>query len=132
MSYQINIIKQTQQNTNFRTVLYTGQLSQLVVMDVKPGESIGQETHEHVEQILFFPSGSGKAVLNGEEKPITAGDIVVVNPGVEHDFINTGTDSLKVYTIYTPANHIDGRIHVTKADAEADVEDEEFGHKVEG
>lgn len=132
MSYQINIINQTQQNTNFRTVLYTGQLSQLVVMDIKPGESIGKETHEHVEQTLFFLSGSGKAVLNGEEKPIMAGDVVVVNPGVEHDFINTGTESLKVYTIYTPPNHIDGRVHVTKADAEADVEDEEFGHKVGG
>lgn len=130
MPYQTNIINQTQQNTNFRTVLQTGQLSQLVVMDIKPGESIGRETHAHVEQTLFFLSGSGKAVLNGEEKSIAAGDVVIVNPGVEHDFINTGTDSLKVYTIYTPPNHIDGRVHITKADAEADTEDEEFGHQV--
>jgi hypothetical protein len=35
--------------------------------------------------------------------------------------------SKEMYTIYSPAHHIDGRVHVTKADAVADVEDEKFG-----
>ncbi|MFA7309188.1 MAG: cupin domain-containing protein [Patescibacteria group bacterium] len=130
MSYQTNIVEKTEGNTNFRTVLFTGKKSQLVVMDIKPGEEIGEETHDHVEQTLFFLSGTGKAILNGVESVVSEGEVVVVTPGTKHNFINTGDTSLKVYTIYAPANHIDGRIHVTPADAMADDEDENFGHAV--
>jgi mannose-6-phosphate isomerase-like protein (cupin superfamily) len=125
-----NIVNETKQNAFFRRVLYTGDKSQLVVMDIKPGEDVGMETHAHVEQTLFFLSGTGMAVLDGVETPIKAGDVVVVPPGTEHDFVNTGNDSLKIYTIYSPPNHFDGRIHKTKADAEADVEDEAYGESV--
>jgi len=127
MSYITNIIKETEANNYFRKVLFTGERSQLVVMDIPAGEEIGEETHAHVEQTLFFLSGTGKAILNGEETAISAGDVVVVTPGTKHNFLNTGTDSLKVYTIYAPPNHINGRIHITKADADKDVEDEAFG-----
>ncbi|HAT68466.1 MAG: hypothetical protein A2481_01395 [Candidatus Yonathbacteria bacterium RIFOXYC2_FULL_47_9] len=128
MPYIKNIIKETEENTNFRKVVFTGGRSQLVVMDIPAGGEIGREQHEHVEQTLFFLSGTGKAILNGVEADISAGDVVVVTPGTEHNFINTGNEPLKVYTIYAPANHIDARIHVTKADADADDEDEAFGH----
>jgi len=127
MSYTTNIIKETEVNNYFRKVLFTGERSQLVVMDIPAGEEIGEETHAHVEQTLFFLSGTGKAILNGEETEIGAGDVVIVTSGTKHNFINTGTDSLKVYTTYAPPNHIDGRIHITKADADKDVEDEAFG-----
>lgn len=130
MSYQKNIIESTKSNTNFRTVLFTGQKSQLVVMDIKPGEEVGLETHDHVEQTLFFLSGHGKALLNGVETVVGAGDVVVVTPGTEHNFINTTNESLKIYTVYSPANHIDGRVHKTMQDAIADDEDEEFGHQI--
>ncbi len=130
MSYQTNILKNTADNTNFRTVLFTGKKSQLVVMDIKPGEEIGLETHDNVEQSLFFMSGTAKAILDGVESVVNAGDVVVVTPGTAHNFINTGTETLKVYTIYAPANHIDGRVHKTPAEAIADQEDEDFGHSV--
>ncbi len=131
MSYITNILKQTKENTNFRKVLFTGGKSQLVVMDIPVGGEIGEEKHDHVEQTLFFMSGAGKAVLNGEESVVTAGDVVVVTPGTTHNFLNTGSESLKVYTIYAPANHIDGRVHKTKADADSDDEDEAFGHSAQ-
>lgn len=131
MSYITNIIKETEENNYFRKVLFTGDRSQLVVMDIPAGGEIGEEIHAHTEQTLFFLSGTGKAILNGEETPIGAGDIVVVTPGTKHNFLNTGIDSLKVYTIYAPPNHIDGRIHATKADADADDEDEAFGENIQ-
>lgn len=130
MSYQKNILEETKNNANFRTVLFTGKKSQLVVMDIKPGEEIGLETHDNVEQTLFFMTGIAKAILDGQESVIKAGDVVIVTPGTAHNFINTGNESVKVYTIYAPANHIDGRIHVTPADAAADQADEDFGHHV--
>ncbi len=131
MSYQTDIFKETKKNAYFRKVLFTGKKTQLVVMDIKPGGDIGEETHKHVEQILFFLSGKGKVVLNGKAKPVKAGEVVVVTPGTKHNFINTGPKSLKIYTIYSPPNHIDGIIHKTKKAAEADTADEAFGSKVE-
>jgi len=131
MSYISHLIEETGANKNFRKVLFTGDKSQLVLMNILPGESVGGETHEHVEQTLFFLSGDGKAILNGIESPIHGGDVVVVTPGTKHNFVNSGSTPLQIYTLYTPPNHIDGRIHATKSDAEADIVDEEFGEGVE-
>ena len=47
---------------------------------------------------------------------------MVVPAGARHNIINTGTESLKLYTIYSPPNHRDGVAHHTRADAEADTE----------
>lgn len=130
MQYITNIIKDTIENTNFRKVLFTGERSQLVVMNIPVGGEIGMETHHNVEQTLFFLSGNGKVFLDDRESLISAGDVVVVTPGTKHNFINTGTVPLKVYTIYTPPNHIDGRTHITKTDADNDDEDEVYGESV--
>lgn len=130
MSTITHIIEETTQNENFRKVVYTGEKSQLVVMSIPPGGEIGEEVHPHVEQTIFILSGNGKAVLEGEESELKAGDALVVTPGARHNVLNSGEDHLKIYTIYAPANHIDGRVHATKADADADTEDEEFGHTV--
>jgi mannose-6-phosphate isomerase-like protein (cupin superfamily) len=130
MFYHANILDETQKNTFFRKVLFTGQKSQLVVMEIPVGGEVGQETHQHVEQTLFFLSGSCKAVLNGEERAIGLGDVVVVPPGTTHNFVNTGTEPLKIYTVYAPPNHIDGRIHKTKAEADLDTADEAVGENV--
>ena len=130
MSYITNIVKKTTENNNFRDVIFTGEKSQLVVMNIPAGGEIGEETHAHVEQTIFIWSGSAKAVLNGQETEMNAGEVVIVTPGTKHNAINTGAGELKVYTVYAPANHIDGVIHVTKADADADIADEAFGEAV--
>ncbi len=127
MSYHSNIVKDTEDNVDFRRVLFTGKNSQLVVMSIPPGGEVGRETHEYTEQTLFFLSGTGKGELDGKEFPIGPGDVVVVVPGTDHNFWNTGTADLKMYTVYAPPNHINGRIHHTKADADADTADEAVG-----
>ena len=130
MSYKTNIFEKTEENNYFRNVLFTGAKSQLVVMNIPPNGEIGEEVHHNVEQTLFFMKGFATSILDGVEGQVMAGDVVVVMPGVKHNFINTGKDPLKVFTVYSPANHLDGRVHKTKADADADVADEDFGEKV--
>lgn len=132
MPYQGNVVSATRANQDFRSVLFTGERSQLVVMNIPPGGEIGEERHDHVEQTLFCLSGSGTVILDGTRSPFAQGDVVVVTPRMLHNFINTGSEPLKIYTIYAPPNHIDGRVHHTKTDADADQADEEFGHKVGG
>lgn len=129
MSFRINIVEAAASNEFFRRVLFTGAKSQLVVMSIPPGGEVGEETHEHVEQTLYFQSGKGEGMLNGETFPVGTGDVVVVTPGTRHNFKNAGDMPLKIATVYAPPNHIDGRIHKTKADADADVEDEAFVFK---
>lgn len=129
MSYIANIVSLTRENPNFRKVLFTGAKSQLVAMRVPAGGEIGEEVHGHVEQTLFVLDGECRVELNGEASTVGAGGVIVVTPGTRHNVINTGAADLVLYTVYAPPNHIDGRVHATKADADADTEDEDFGHK---
>ena len=123
-----NIEKMTLANENFREVVYTAPHCQIVLMTIKVGEEIGVETHEKNDQFFRIESGSGKAVLEGKEYELTDGTALLVPAGTEHNIINTGSVPLRFYTIYAPAHHIDGRVHATKQDAVADVEDETFGN----
>ena len=118
IGYHGDIEELTLANKNFRQVLFTAPHSQLVLMSLLPGEEIGLEVHNEVDQFFRFEKGSGKIILGGEETIIGAGDAAIVPAGAEHNVINTSTmEELKLYTIYSPANHPDGTIHPTKADA---------------
>lgn len=118
----------TRENTDFRRVLYTGEGSQLVLMSLLPSEEIGVETHKENDQFFRFESGQGKVLVNGEEYQVKDGDSVIVPMGAEHNVINvSNTESLKFYTIYSPAHHEDGTVHKTKAEAEK--AEEEFEGK---
>jgi mannose-6-phosphate isomerase-like protein (cupin superfamily) len=113
-----DIEEKTENNTNFRQVLFTGKYAQLVVMNLKPSEEIGMEVHPNVDQFFRFEAGEGKVIIDGEEHLVSDGFAVVVPAGAEHNVINTSTtEELKLYTIYSPPNHPDGTIHPTKADA---------------
>ncbi len=115
-----HIEEETIKNENFRKVLYTGKHAQLVVMSLLPDEEIGMEAHESVDQFFRFEVGEGKAVLNGEEVLFKADDVLIIPAGTNHNIINTSTsDKLKLYTVYSPANHPEGTVHATKAEAMA-------------
>mgnify|MGYP001617936710 CR=1 FL=1 len=119
--YVVNIEKETLGNANFRKVLYTDKNSQLVLMSLAPGEEIGEEIHQ-LDQFIRIEKGSGKTVLGGVEYPITDGWAIVVPQGTKHNVINTGTEPMKIYTVYSPPNHKDGTVHATKAEAEGSSE----------
>ena len=114
------IEKQTSDNSYFRQVLFTGTHCQLVVMSLKPGEDIGNEVHEHVDQFFRIEEGEAKFIFNEKEEHLVhAGDAVVVPAGTFHNVINTSTaEALKLYTLYAPPNHPDGTVHKDKAEAE--------------
>jgi len=127
--YCNNIEELTLENENFRQVLYTGKHSQLVLMALKPLEEIGMEVHEENDQFFRFESGDGKVIIDGNEYEVGDGDAVVVPAGSQHNVINVSAeDSLKLYTIYSPAHHADGTVHATKEDALAN-EEEHFEGK---
>ena len=118
--YIIQIEDATRKNQHYRQVLFTAQHSQLVLMNLKPGEEIGEEVHE-LDQFLRFEEGEGTVILDGERHPVTDGFAVVVPAGTRHNVVNSSqTADLRLYSLYSPPEHKDGTIHKTKRDADAD------------
>lgn len=115
-----NIEEITLANKNFREVLYTSKYSQLVLMSLKPNEDIGMEVHPGNDQFIRFEKGEGECSIDGITHVVTGGMAVVIPAGAKHNITNTsGTEQLKLYTIYSPAHHKDGMVRATKKAAEA-------------
>ncbi len=117
-----NIESLTEKNANFRRVLYTGHNLQLVLMSLLPGEEIGLETHSDRDQFFRVEMGAGEVWIDGARTSVRADDAFIVPAGAQHNVVNTGSEPLRVYTIYGPPEHRDGVIHPTKANAEANEE----------
>jgi mannose-6-phosphate isomerase-like protein (cupin superfamily) len=113
-----NIENDTLENKDFRRVLYTGKYCQLVLMTIEPGDEIGEETHDDVDQFFRFEQGEGKVVIDGAEHIVSDGVAVVIPAGAKHNVINISkTSELKLYTIYSPPEHQDKTLRRTKRDA---------------
>lgn len=117
-----NIEKLTEENMDFRQVLYTGKNLQLVLMSLLPGEEIGTEIHDDRDQFFRIEAGQGDIWIDGVANKVKADDGIIVPAGAEHNVINNGSVPFKLYTIYGPPEHTMGTIHRTKSDADADHE----------
>src|SRR3989339_1613761 len=113
--YIVNIEKETLENTDYRRVLYTAKNSQLVLMNLQPGDEIGQEIH-HLDQFIRIEQGNGKVILDGVETVVEDDFAIVIPAGTEHNVINTGEVEMKLYTVYSPPEHKDGLVEHTKAE----------------
>ncbi len=116
--YSEDVLNMARANEDFRRVLYTAERSQLVLMSVAPGDEIGEEVHDGIDQVLAFVAGEGEAVVEGARSRVSAGSVVVIPAGTRHNFINKGTAPLKLITVYSPPEHPDGTVHRTKAEAD--------------
>jgi mannose-6-phosphate isomerase-like protein (cupin superfamily) len=121
--YVVALEKETRKNSDFRRVLYTGKHSQLVLMNIKPREEIGEETHDDVDQFFRFEGGEGKVIIDGVEHRVKDGDGVIVPASARHNVVNTSKRAnLKLYTIYSPPEHQDGVVRHTRKEAMASEE----------
>lgn len=114
-----DIEKLTEDNGDFRRVLYTGRYLQLVLMTLQPGDEIGAEVHEDRDQFFRIEEGAGEVTIDGVATPVRADSGIVVPAGARHNVVNTGSEPLRLYTLYGPPEHVEGTVHATKADADA-------------
>ena len=112
----------TEENSDFRRVLYTGKNLQLVLMAIEPGGEIGEEVHDDRDQFFRIEKGRGEVVIDGQRSKIKGDDAIIVPAGARHNIVNTDEKPLRLYTLYAPPEHRDSTVHVTKADAEASEE----------
>jgi mannose-6-phosphate isomerase-like protein (cupin superfamily) len=113
MVFNKNIFELAQQNRFFRKEIVTAQHSQVVLMSIPVGGEIGMERHK-VDQILIFVAGHGQAIINGEVSDVYEHHLAFVPAGTDHNFKNTGTDELKLFTIYAPPQHKPGTVEENK------------------
>ena len=97
-----DIEKLTEQSSDFRRVLFTGAHTQVVAMSIAAGEDIGDEVHR-VDQCFFFVDGKGQGVVSGQTTKVEKDEVLCVPAGLRHNIRNTGSEPLKLYTIYSTA-----------------------------
>ena len=113
-------------NDTFRTTLWTGRHLQLTVMCLQPEQEIGLEVHHDTDQFLRVEAGAGLVYMGPTREDLSFqhaladGDVVLVPAGSWHNVVNTGDRPLRLYSIYAPAEHPHGTIHVTKVQADED------------
>ncbi|WP_226665205.1 cupin domain-containing protein [Metabacillus litoralis] len=118
--FVIDIEKATKQNNTFRTALWTGKHLQLTLMDIKAGEEIGLEIHPNLDQFLRIEQGQGIVKMGDSknrldfQKKVFEDYAIIIPAGKWHNLINTGKQSLKLYSIYAPPQHPFGTVHETK------------------
>ena len=115
----------TLRNGAFRTTLWTGTHLQLTLMCLQPEEEIGLEVHHDIDQFLRVEQGAGRVVMGPTrddlsfKRELADDDVVLVPAGWWHNVTNTGSGPLRLYSVYGPAEHEPGTVHLTKAEADA-------------
>ena len=119
-----NMEEVTLQNENYRTTLWTGEHFQLTLMSIPAGGGdIGMEVHPHVDQFLRLEAGTGRVEMGPAEDQITfsqvvkADDAIIIPANTWHNVTNIGEEPMKLYSIYSPANHPFDTEEETKQDA---------------
>ena len=125
-----NLEQQTVENSNYRTVAWSGRYLQLTLMSIPEGDDIGLEVHPETDQFLRLDAGRGRAQLGPTrdnlefDQEVSDGWCILVPAGTWHNVTNIGDEPMQLYAIYAPAHHKPGKVHVTAADAASDADDE--------
>lgn len=118
----------TKENTNYRSVAWSGRYLQVTLMSIPAGKDIGLEAHPETDQFLRLDAGQGRVQMGPAkdrltfDKEVSDGWCVLVPAGTWHNITNTGTEPMQLYAIYAPVHHAAGKVHKTAEDAEADEE----------
>jgi len=116
--YISNIEKDTINNQNYRTVIWTSYDNhmQLTLMSLLPGQEIGSEIHEG-DQFIRVEAGQGVAEIGCNKYLLQDGVAFIIPHGVRHNVINISrTENLKLYSIYSPPEHPSNLIETFKRD----------------
>ena len=125
-----DIERATKENTNYRSVAWSGRYLQVTLMSIPAGGDIGLEVHPETDQFLRLDAGSGRVQMGAAkdkltfEKEVSDGWCVLVPAGTWHNITNIGATPMQVYAIYAPAHHTPGKVQATATAAEADQDDE--------
>ncbi len=113
---KVNIEKKTNANKAYRRVIHTLPKMQVVVMNIPVGSDIKMEKHKNTSQFIRVEKGTARAIVEGKKYKLTAGDSIIIPPGMYHQVINKGKVPLKLYTIYNNMEHRSDLVQMNRPD----------------
>ena len=75
----------------------------------EPGKKVPLHSHDHTEQVMVIVDGSVDMAIEGEWKTLAAGDVVVVNRGLEHELYSKDGVTFLEALAPVPLDHVPDR-----------------------
>ena len=83
-----------------------GEQVLLCRVSYEPGKRVPLHAHEATEQVMVILDGSVDMVIEGEWRTLRAGDVVVVNRGLEHELHSVGGVTFFEALAPVPRDHV--------------------------
>jgi quercetin dioxygenase-like cupin family protein len=75
----------------------------------EPGKRVPLHKHDETEQVMFIVDGSVDMAIEGDWKTLSAGDVVVVNRGLEHELVSEEGVTFMEALAPVPLDHVPDR-----------------------
>jgi len=75
----------------------------------EPGKQVPDHDHEHTEQVMAIVDGEVEVTIGDEKKTLRAGDVCVMNRGVEHELYSPGGVTFFEALAPVPLDHVPDR-----------------------
>lgn len=85
----------------YRAKMYSDSLNKIMKGCLVPGASIGLHSHMDGSEIMFFTSGCGHVICDGEKSEVKAGLCHYCPKGHSHTLINDSDTDLEFYAVVT-------------------------------
>ncbi len=72
------------------------------ITEWEPGCEIDSHSHPDSMEAMYCMSGNGIVYIDGEEHAFVPGSMIVAPPNTAHRIINTGTELLRVFCVFSP------------------------------
>ena len=72
-----------------------GEQVMLCHVTYEPGTTVRRHSHPTAEQVMWIVDGDVTMTIGDETKTLGAGDVVVVNRGLEHELYDRGRDDVR-------------------------------------
>jgi quercetin dioxygenase-like cupin family protein len=83
-----------------------GEQVLLCKVSYEPGKQVPWHAHEETEQVMFILDGEVEMTIEEETKTVKAGDVVVVNRGLNHKLYSEGGVSFIEALAPVPLDHV--------------------------
>lgn len=84
-----------------RARMYMDESGKIIHSVLPKGSSIGLHLQKTSNDVNYVVSGTGKAICDGVEEPLKAGDVHYCRKGQEHSIVNTGEEDLVLISVVT-------------------------------
>jgi len=73
------------------------------MQEITPGSRTGLHTHWTGEELIFFYQGRGRMQVGDDEMDVGPETAVLIPRGTPHNFVNTGTETVRLTWTFSPA-----------------------------